>query len=340
MLLLNPGTAPRRAMTPVAEPAAEQDGAVWIDLLSPTEAERAEVQRVTGLRVPSEAELSEVESSSRLLAEGDTLYLSTPMSYRTPEGISMTTPLGFVLSPRHMLTVRFAQLPVFDVFAARFAQAGTAAHGGPATQFGPVAHCSTAAFVGLLEAVVDRLADVLEWVGRELDSISKRVFRADPTHQRNASRVDAELRATLRSIGRLGDTVSNLRDSLVGVNRIVHYVAEIASAWIPKDLRPRFKTLWKDVASLADYDAQLNNKVQFLLDATLGFINIEQANGIKVLTVVSVVGVPPTLVASIYGMNYQNMPELAWHYGYLYGLIVIALSAILPLVWFKWRGWV
>lgn len=328
MLLLNPGTAPRRAMTPVAEPAAEQDGAVWIDLLSPTEAERAEAERVTGLRVPSEAELSEVESSSRLLADGDTLYLSTPMSYRTAEGVSMTTPLGFVLSPRHMLTVRFAQLPVFDVFAARFAQPG------------PASHSSVAAFVGLLEAVVDRLADVLEWVGRELDSISKRVFRAETGHQRNASRVDAELRATLRSIGRLGDTVSNLRDSLVGVNRIVHYVADIASAWIPKDLRPRFKTLWKDVASLADYDAQLNNKVQFLLDATLGFINIEQANGIKVLTVVSVVGVPPTLVASIYGMNYQNMPELAWQYGYLYGLIVIALSAILPLAWFKWRGWV
>lgn len=328
MLLLNPGTAPRRAMTAVAEPAAEQDSVVWLDLLSPTEAERAEAERVTGLRVPTEAELSEVESSSRLLAEGDTLYLSTPMSYRTAEGVSMTTPLGFVLSPRHMLTVRFAQLPVFDVFAARFAQPGPASHG------------SAAAFVGLLEAVVDRLADVLEWVGRELDSISKRVFRAETAHQRNASRVDAELRATLRSIGRLGDTVSNLRDSLAGVNRIVHYVAEIASAWIPKDLRPRFKTLWKDVASLADYDAQLNNKVQFLLDATLGFINIEQANGIKVLTVVSVVGVPPTLMASIYGMNFQFMPELGWQYGYLYGLAVITLSAILPLVWFKWRGWV
>lgn len=328
MLLLNPGTAPRRALTPVAEPAAEAAGAVWIDLLSPTEAERAEAERVTGLRVPSEAELSEVESSSRLLAEGDTLYLSTPMSYRTAEGVSMSTPLGFVLSPRHLLTVRFAQLPVFDVFAARFAQPS------------PASHCSAAAFVGLLEAVVDRLADVLEWVGRELDIISKRVFRSDPDRRRNASRVDAELRATLRSIGRLGDTVSNLRDSLLGVSRIVQYVAEVASPWLPKDLRPRFKTLLKDIASLTDYDTQLTNKVQLLLDATLGFINIEQANGIKVLTVVSVVGVPPTLMASIYGMNFHNMPELGWQYGYLYGLVVIALSAILPLLWFKWRGWV
>jgi magnesium transporter len=91
---------------------------------------------------------------------------------------------------------------------------------------------------------------------------------------------------------------------------------------------------------LSDYDNQLTNKVQFLLDATLGFINIEQNNGIKILTVVSVVGVPPTLMASIYGMNFKMMPELEWHYGYAYGLAVIILSAILPFLWFKRRGWI
>ena len=328
MLFLNSGSAPRRALTPAADLASEPPGAAWIDLLSPNDAERLMVEQVTGLRVPSEAELSEVESSSRLVAEGEALYLSTPMAYRSAEGVSVNTPLGFVLSPRHLLTVRFAQLPVFDVFAHRFASPRPAPGG------------SVAAFVGLLEAVVDRLADVLEWVGRELDAISKRVFGVEASARRNASRADAELRATLRTIGRLGDTVSNLRDSLLGVNRIVHFVAEAAEGWIPKPLRPRFKTLWKDVASLTDYDAQLTNKVQFLLDATLGFISIEQNNGIKVLTVVSVVGVPPTLTASIYGMNFEHMPELAWEYGYLFGLTSIALSAILPLLWFKWRGWV
>ena len=197
-----------------------------------------------------------------------------------------------------------------------------------------------AAFVGLLEAVVDRLADVLEWVGRELDTISKRVFGVEASTRRNASRADAELRATLRTIGRLGDTVSNLRDSLLGVNRIVHFVAEAAEGWIPKPLRPRFKTLWKDVASLTDYDAQLTNKVQFLLDATLGFISIEQNNGIKVLTVVSVVGVPPTLTASIYGMNFEHMPELKWEYGYfvVLGFIAVVCGA---LFWrFRRNGWV
>ena len=118
------------------------------------------------------------------------------------------------------------------------------------------------------------------------------------------------------------------------------YARETAADWIPADLMPRFKTLRQDIASLTDYDVQLGNKVQFLLDATLGFINIEQTNGIKVLTVVSVVGVPPTLMASIYGMNFKWIPELQWEYGYFYGLVVIILSGLLPLWWFKRKGWV
>src|SRR5205823_1309505 len=109
--------------------------------------------------------------------------------------------------------------------------------------------------------------------------------------------------------------------------------------WIPAELGARFTTLQQDIASLTDYDAQLANKVQFLLDAVLGFINIAQNNIIKVLTVVSVVGVPPTLVASIYGMNFKSIPELDWAWGYEYGLAMIGLSAVLPLLWFKWRGW-
>ena len=96
----------------------------------------------------------------------------------------------------------------------------------------------------------------------------------------------------------------------------------------------------QDVLSLSDYDGHISNKVQLLLDATLGLINIEQNNIIKVLTIVSVVGIPPTLIASMYGMNFKIMPELNWSWGYPYGLALIALSAVLPLVWFKWRGWI
>ncbi len=325
MLYLNTGLSPRLSLQPHAGPPTS--GAVWLDLLNPTDEERSAAERLTGLRVPAEADLAEIESSSRLSTEGNVLYLSTPMGYRSADGLSMTAPLGFVLSPDYLMTVRFADLPVFDQFAERFV-GGTKQSG------------SVAAFLGLLEGVVDLLADVLEHVGADLDGISRRVFRAERKGAPNAAQMDVQLRATLRAVGRAGERVSNIRDSLLGVNRIVLYASEAASDWIPRDLRPRFKTLGQDIASLSDYDNQLTNKVQFLLDATLGFINIEQNNGIKVLTVVSVVGVPPTLLASIYGMNFKNMPELQWEYGYAYGLAVIVLSGILPLLWFKRRGWI
>ena len=325
MLYINDGHAPRRALLPHSESA--DHGVAWVDLLNPTDEERSAAERLTGLRVPAQAELAEVESSSRLSTEGRALYLSMPMAYRSADGHSMTAPLGFVLSPDHLMTVRFANLPVFDQFAERF----TASPRDP---------CSVSAFLGLLEATVDRLADVLEQVGADLDGISRRVFRADHKGMPKAARMDLQLRATLRGVGNAGERVSNIRDSLLGVSRILQYTNEVAGDWLPEDLRPRFKTLRQDIASLADYDVQLTNKVQFLLDATLGFINIEQNNGIKILTVVSIVGVPPTLIASIYGMNFKNIPELQWEHGYAYGLTVIALSAILPLLWFKRRGWI
>jgi magnesium transporter len=324
MLYANSGIAPRIELT--TAPHGPDEAPVWLDLLEGDDSQRSLVERLTGLRVPSLHDLSEIESSSRLANERGVLYLSAPMHYLDSEGISQTTPLGLVLSDKHLLTIRFAAAPVFDSYAQRFA-----GHGERPS--------SVAAFIGLLEAIVDRLADVLEHLGAELDAISRRVFRSeDPVA--TPARTDMQLRATLRNIGRAGERLSNLRDSLLGVQRLVSYTSETASGWIPAEQRPRLTTLRRDAVSLADYDTQLSNKVQFLLDATLGFINIEQNNGIKVLTVVSVVGVPPTLVASIYGMNFKWIPELDWHYGYFYGLALIVVSGIAPLIWFKRRGWI
>jgi magnesium transporter len=193
-----------------------------------------------------------------------------------------------------------------------------------------------------MEAIVDRLADVLERIAGELDTLSHRLFRASPTEpsRRQRSAVEsASLRVFLRRIGHNGDLVSKIRDSLLGIARIVPFVLSLAGEWLPADVKPRLETVRQDVTSLNDYDAHLANKVQLLLDATLGMINIEQNNIIKVLAIVSIVGIPPTLVASMYGMNFRHMPELDWAWGYPYGLAVIAVSAILPLLWFKWRGW-
>ncbi len=263
MLYLNTGHAPRQTVQPGPRVAAE--GAAWLDLVLPTDAERSWAERATTLRVPAQADLAEIESSSRLAVSGQVLTLSTPMTYLGPDGISMAPPLGFVLSPDHLITVRFADMPVFDQFAGRFQAAEHP--------------CSAAAFVGLLEAMVDRLADVLEHVGAEMDGMSRRVFAAEGEAGRNASEINQKLRATLRGVGRAGERLSNIRDSLLGVSRILGYAQDVADGWLPADLRPRLKTLRGDIASLSEYDNQLTNKVQFLLDATLGFINIEQANG-------------------------------------------------------------
>ena len=352
MLYVNSGFAPRQTAYVLPGEEGEHFGlstAPWIDLCEPTGAECAAARRGMGVSIPGEMDLSEIETSSRLSVLGDVITLSTPMTYHGQDGQSLISPLGFVLSPRQLLTVRFVQMPVFDIYCEKFAGAGKdgASTGGASTGSastgaagtGGADKSSAGAFVGLLEAIVDRLADVLEHVGTDLSALSTRIFQPGGHGPQKTISNDKSLRLTLRQVGLAGERVSNIRDSLLGLSRIVGYVADAASGWLPPLLIGRLTTLKHDIASLADYDNQITNKVQFLLDATLGFINIDQAEGIKVLTVVSLVGVPPTLIASIYGMNFK-IPELQWDYGYAFGLTMIVLGAVLPFVWFKRQGWV
>ena len=299
--------------------------AVWIDLFSATEDERRRVAAATGLHIPTEAELSEIESSSRLSVANGVLTLSMPLVSRLDDE-PRPVPGGFVLSRERLINVRFAANVVFDTFAEREMQAGSPDRTG--------AHI----FVGLLEGIVDRHADALERIRDDLDAISHRIFRA-AVNAGGSRRVDRMLRETLAAIGRTGDAVSFIRDSQVGAARIVPYVLNTAADWLPADLKPRLDTLRQDIASLNDFDTHLFEKIQFLLDATLGFINIAQNNVMKVLTVASVVGIPPVLIAGIYGMNFKSMPELNWAWGYPYGLALIAVSALVPLIWFKLRDW-
>jgi magnesium transporter len=300
---------------------------VWIDMIRPEREEVGRVEALTGLHVPVRAELEEIESSSRLAERHGALYLTYPAAKRDEDGETRVTPVGFVLTRERLLSVRFDDMLGFDSFTTR-------CHSGERR-----ATSGVEVFVGLLETLIDRLADVLEREGEGLDRASHRIFRHGRKGAPPPRQADAELRAVLRNIGHSGDLISKIRDTLLGLGRILPFVQVTAKDWIPAELRPRFKTMRADIQSLTDYDSHLANKVQFLLDATLGYISIEQNNIIRVLTVVSVVGVPPTFVASMYGMNFANMPELHWAWGYPYVLVVILASAILPLVWFRVRGW-
>jgi len=296
--------------------------AVWIDLLNPTEDEERLVAAATGLHVPTRAELSEIETSSRLQRRSGAFILSLPTA---PAG-QPPSPVGFVLSREHLLTVRFTPLPAFETYA------------GTITQDAPTVG-SLEIFLGLQEAITDRMADLLEREAGILETASRRIFRPAPGSAGRPARVDREMRALLGEIGSAGDALSRVRETLLGVARIAPFVAGNAGDWISAAQRPRFETLRSDIGSLVDYETNLAEKVQFLLDATLGFINIEQNNIIKVLTVVSIVGIPPTFVASLYGMNFKDIPELNWSFGYWYALALMLVSAIAPLVWFRLRGW-
>lgn len=309
--------------------------AVWIDLVDPTAEEASLVEETTGIRVPSRAALSEVESSSRLrrLKVGG-LSLSAPMITFDRSELALK-PLGFLLTRDHLVTIRFHDLRAFETVKTRVIEQD--AEGGT----------SLDVFLLLMEELVDNLADMLEEMSSDLGRLSTRIFDFDPGTRRAAGkgearapkRRDLALRRLLSAIGRQGKSLSKIRASLLGLERIVGFLKHECPAMPGADQTPRFDTLGSDIDSLDEFETRQSETLQFLLDATLGLINIEQNNAFRVLTVVSVVGVPPTLIASMYGMNFEHMPELHWLYGYPYGLTLIVLSAVIPITIFKLRGW-
>ena len=193
----------------------------------------------------------------------------------------------------------------------------------------------------IVEALIDYNADRLEELRAEALKISQRIFHKDLQEwQRNkVARVNRMLRDTLVEIGDMGERLSHIRDTLLVLQRATPFVTEHGNGWMDDVVKARLKMAGSDVQSLNDYEVHLTDKLQFLLDAALGFISTEQNDLFKVLTITSVVGIPPVLIAGIYGMNFHYMPELSWHLGYPFGLIVIAVSGLVPLLWFKWRGW-
>jgi magnesium transporter len=295
--------------------------AVWIDLISPSDDEIQEVRRATNLRVPTEQQVNEIESSSRLAFEAGAFYLSAPFVAHAAEGDLRATGVGFVLTPKVLLTVRFGPLPSFDA-AHEEARARVPAD-------------AAEALLRIFEIVVDRAADALEHCGASCDELAGAVFR----DRGKRSKRTVKLSASLRRIGEAAEKISRLRDELLGLGRLCAYLVESGIPGAPVLSAPRLKAIRADITSLTDYEGHLSSKVQFLLDATLGFINIEQNEIVKTLTIATVAGIPPVLVAGIYGMNFRCMPELGWTLGYPFALALILLSALVPLWWFKRRGW-
>ena len=307
------------------------DSAIWLDLLAPTDEDRARAEAIAGAVLPTREALSEIETSSRVRSRGGVLYMSMPSAAPRPPGDDGDgppgAPIGFVLSEARLITLRFTPLTSFDAVSNRLAEGADAPASG------------IEVFIALCEEIVDRVADSLESLAADIDVLSRAAFHVDDPKGRRPVRSNRVLRLQLRRVGRLGDRLSQVRDGLLGLARVTAYAAQNTRGWPGAPPAARLASLTADIASLSDYEAHLSNKVQFLLDAMVGLINIAQNDIFKVLTIASIVGIFPTLVAGWYGMNFQNMPELHWAYGYQFGIAMIILSTIAPLLWFKWRGW-
>jgi magnesium transporter len=301
-------------------------GSVWVDLLDPTAEEMEKVASEYGVRVATRAQLDEIESSSRLAREDDVLYLSMPVATIADDGMIVPSPMGFVLSDKLIVTIHFARLHTTAAVLSRLE-----------SEKGMVS--APDVFAMVMEGMVDFSADQLENIAAELTKISQRVFRRPQTPQPDIKGMNRLLREMLSAIGYAGEQLSEIRETLLGLQRIIIYTLETCRTWKEKGFLDRLNTARHDLQSLIEHETHLSDKAQFLLDANLGFINTQQNDIFKVLTIVSVVGIPPTLIASMYGMNFHNMPELSWAWGYAWGLGLIALSTVIPIAWFKWRGW-
>lgn len=312
-------------LRPADDIAAEKDKIVWADLHNPTLEEEAKVEHWIGVGVPTREEMEEIEISSRLYVENGAYFMTATLPSQADGDEPIMSPVTFVLAGSKLVTIRYHEPRAFSAYPSHAEKAAIGCSSGKTVM------------IGLLEAIVDRLADVLERVSRDIEAVSRDIF--NPTETK-ASKRDHDFQQLLKALGRKESLTSNMRDSLISLQRLIGFLANvIAQTKDEKDVKARVKTLSRDVLSLADHTAFQSQKITFLLDATLGMIGIEQNSIIKIVSVAAVVFLPPTLVASIYGMNFDLMPELRLPFGYPMALGLMVVSAVLPYWFFKRRGW-
>jgi magnesium transporter len=297
--------------------------AVRIDLVSPTLQEDKLVEALLGIAVPTREEMQEIEVSSRLYIENGGRYMTATLMCQSDTATPKTTPVTFILSAHRLVTVRYDDPRPFAIVEHKLARACPAKVSGESV------------LMDLLDAVIDRSADIQERIGAEIDQISHAIFEPDD------EAAPPSYNDVLKALGRKGDLTSKVRESQVSIGRLLSFLANEAEGmkWA-KDARLQLQSMQRDVTSLSDHATYLSNKITFLLDAMLGVVNIQQNAIIKIFSIMAAVFMPPTLVASIYGMNFHTgMIELDWTFGYPFALFLIVLVAVLPLVFFKWKKW-
>ena len=313
----------------VIEAKAEKipDTATWVDLEEPTEEEEGLVERCIRMDVPTEDEMAEIEPSSRLYEQNGALYMTVSVLFGVEDGEPTTTPISFVLSDKRLVTVRYATPKPVRAFSEHARR-----------EPGLVRDAPTA-LVRMLDALIDRLADELEAVGSDMEQVSAHIFHKKMEDRRIPA---ARLTALLTRIGRLQTLVTKIRYSAVSTTRMLSFMsgANRFNEGAQSDMRHHLTSLSTDAASLSEHASFLSDNLTFLLDASLGLISIEQNAAMKLFSWAALVFLPPTLIAGIYGMNFKHMPELEWLHGYPFALTLIFLSAVVPILYLKRRGWI
>jgi magnesium transporter len=303
---------------------------LWLDVIQPTPEERARVEAAFGLTLPTPEEVREIEPSDRLYAEGNARFMTATILVHADAPLPQRASITFILCGRSLLTLRYVEPRPVAIFAQKLLRGHE------------TCTCGEEILVGLLEAFIDRIADILEKIALDLDQVSQTIFEEDQAGRRRRRQVQRDLRAVIRALGRNDDLVSTIRESLLSLSRVLSF---LTAALNPpgerslKEVKARLKSVRNDIVSLSEHAAFESHTINFQLDATLGMINIEQNGIIKIFSVVAVVFLPPTLVASIYGMNFEHMPELHWLAGYPWALALMVMSAVVPLIYFRRKGW-
>ncbi|MBR1090056.1 magnesium transporter CorA family protein [Bradyrhizobium manausense] len=308
----------------VEDLGALPENSPWIDLVNPTAAEDKAVERLLGIAIPTREDMQEIEISSRLYIENGARYMTATLMCHSDTDMPRTTAVTFILGDHRLVTVRYDQPKPFALVEAKLARTCTPGITGEMV------------LMELLDAVIDRCADILERCGAEIDQVSHDIFEPESERHGHAKQYSQ----ILISIGRKGDLTSKVRESLVSIGRVVTFLSAVVEGvkW-SKDMREQLKTMQRDVASLTDHASYLSSKITFVLDAMLGVVNLEQNNIIKLFSVMAVVLMPPTLIASIYGMNFKAMPELEWEHGYPFAIVLMVIAAIVPYWIFKLKKW-
>jgi magnesium transporter len=297
--------------------------AIWLDLLEPTPSEEKRVESFLSIDVPTRDEMREIEASNRLYEEDGALYMTATVVTKLDSDLPESTQITFILSAAKLVTNRYVDPLPFRRFIAY-------AERHPAS-------CNTppAVLAGLVESVVNRVADVIERVAMDLDAASAEVFSVSRRHRG----VMRDFRKVLERLGQNGELISKARESLVSLGRLLTFVQQSTSIPMTQEVRARFRTLARDVMAMSDHASFLGTKVSFILDATLGQINIEQNNILKIFSVVTVFLLPPSVIGAVYGLKLSHIPGAHEPWGFWAALGLMLASAIGPFLYFKRKGW-